>query len=207
MTKESLMQMGLTEEQANQVMESLNGSFVTKARFNEVNTELQAAKQTIKGRDDQLEKLKKSKGDADALQEQIAQLQKDNADQKEAHEKEMKALRVENAVDLALTTAKAKNHIAVKALLTDFLAKADVSDDGAVKGLDAEVKKLVEGADTAFLFDTAGTTMKGAKPAEKSDPPAAGSMTLEEFQKMAPLDRHKYSVDHPEEYKKLYGGN
>ena len=59
MTKEKLMEWGLTEEQANKVMEGLNGSFVTKARFNEVNTELSAAKKTIGERDAQLETLKR----------------------------------------------------------------------------------------------------------------------------------------------------
>ena len=62
MTKENLLEWGLTEEQANKVMEGLNGSFVTKSRFNEVNTELTNAKNTIKERDTQLETLKKSKG-------------------------------------------------------------------------------------------------------------------------------------------------
>lgn len=59
MTKEKLLEWGLTEEQATKVMEGLNGSFVTKARFNEVNTELTTAKNTIKERDTQLETLKK----------------------------------------------------------------------------------------------------------------------------------------------------
>ena len=35
MTKEKLLEWGLTEEQATKVMEGLNGSFVTKARFND----------------------------------------------------------------------------------------------------------------------------------------------------------------------------
>ena len=48
MTKENLLEWGLTEEQANKVMEGLNGSFVTKSRFNEVNTELTNAKNTIR---------------------------------------------------------------------------------------------------------------------------------------------------------------
>ena len=33
-----------------------------------------------------------------------------------------------------------------------------------------------------------------------------GSMTLDEFKKMSMPDRHKFSVEHPEEYKQLYGG-
>ena len=71
MTKEKLLEWGLTEEQATKVMEGLNGSFVTKARFNEVNTELTTAKNTIKERDTQLETLKKASGDTKALQDQI----------------------------------------------------------------------------------------------------------------------------------------
>lgn len=207
MTKENLLEWGLTEEQANKVMEGLNGSFVTKSRFNEVNTELTNAKNTIKERDAQLETLKKSTGDTKALQDQITQLQTDNANQKKAHEAELKALKIGNAVDMALTGAKAKNNTAVKALMADFLAKAELADDGTVKGLDDEVKKLVEGKDTAFLFEkSTGTKFKGAKSAEKGDG-AEGGMTLEKLKAMNPLDRYNYSVNHPDEYKELYGGN
>lgn len=207
MTKEKLLEWGLTEEQANKVMEGLNGSFVTKSRFNEVNTELTNAKNTIKERDTQLETLKKSTGDTKALQDQITQLQTDNANQKKAHEAEMKALKIGNAVDMALTGAKAKNNTAVKALMADFLAKAELAEDGTVKGLDDEIKKLVEGKDTAFLFEkSTGTKFKGAKSAEKGDG-AEGGMTLEKLKAMNPLDRYNYSVNHPDEYKELYGGN
>lgn len=207
MTKENLLEWGLTEEQANKVMEGLNGSFVTKSRFNEVNTELTNAKNTIKERDTQLETLKKSTGDTKALQDQITQLQTDNANQKKAHEAELKALKIGNAVDMALTGAKAKNNTAVKALMADFLAKAELAEDGTVKGLDDEVKKLVEGKDTAFLFEkSTGIKFKGAKSAEKGDG-AEGGMTLEKLKAMNPLDRYNYSVNHPDEYKELYGGN
>ena len=56
MTKENLLEWGLTEEQANKVMEGLNGSFVTKSRFNEVNTELTNATEYATHQD----KLKKA---------------------------------------------------------------------------------------------------------------------------------------------------
>lgn len=208
MTKESLMEMGLTEEQAKKVMEGLDGSFVPKSRFNEVNAELKTAKDTIKERDTQLETLKKDAGDNEALKQQITDLQTANADQKKAHEAELKALKISTAVDMALTSAKAKNNTAVKALLADFLTKAELADDGTVKGLDAEVKKLVEAEGTAFLFDTStGTKFKGAKAAEKSDPINAGDMTLEKFRALTPTERYEFSVNHPDEYKNLYGGN
>lgn len=207
MTKEKLMEWGLTEEQANKVMEGLNGSFVTKARFNEVNTELSAAKKTIGERDAQLETLKKASGDTQALQDQITQLQADNKKKDEDHANELKALKIGNAVELALTGAKAKNNTAVKALLAGFIDKAELAEDGTVKGLDDEIKKLVEGKDTAFLFDKTGTKFKGAKSAEKGDKGNEGAMTLEKLKAMTPVDRYNFSVNHPDEYKELYGGN
>lgn len=207
MTKEKLMEWGLTEEQANKVMEGLNGSFVTKSRFNEVNTELTKAKTTITERDQQLEALKKSGADATALQEQITQLQADNKKKDEDHAAELKALKISNAVDMALTGAKAKNNTAVKALLADFIAKAELAEDGTVKGLDDEVKKLVDGKDTAFLFDKApDKKFKGAKSAEKGDGGGDSGMTLEKLKAMTPIDRYNFSVNHPDEYKELYGG-
>ena len=32
-------------------------------------------------------------------------------------------------------------------------------------------------------------------------------MTLEKLKAMNPLDRYNYFVNHPDEYKELYGGN
>lgn len=197
MTKEKLMEWGLTEEQANKVMEGLNGSFETKTRFNEVNTELQTAKKTIGERDQQLEALKKSTGDTEALQTQITQLQADNAQQKKAHEAEIKALKIGNAVDMALTNAKAKNNTAVKALLAAFLEKAELADDGTVKGLDDEIGKLTKGEDTAFLFDTSGKAkFKGAKAAEKSDP--HNQPTGDDLSKMSYDELCKYMEENPD---------
>ena len=204
MTKETLLEMGLTEEQAKKVLDSLNGNFIPKSRFNEVNTELKAAKDTIKERDEQLETLKKTVGDVEALKSKITELQTANESQKQAHETELRNMRKNNAVEMALTTAKAKNNIAVKALLADFLDKAEVADDGTVKGLNEAIKKLSEAEDTAFLFDTVtGAKFKGAKPAEKGDSLEIG-MTLEKLRAMEPTERLNYSLQHPDEYKKLY---
>ena len=169
MTKESLMAMGLTEEQATKVMEGLNGSFVTKTRFNEVNEELKTAKATITERDGQLNALKTSGADAAALQAQITQLQADNAAKYQEHAAEIKKIRIENAVEKALTDAKAINPATVKPLLAAFLEKADLDDDGTIRGLADEIGKLAKAEGTSFLFkadDTTTTsTISGASPA------------------------------------------
>ena len=167
MTKETLLELGLTEEQAGKVMESLNGSFVPKSRFNEVNTELQNARAVIRQRDAQLETLGKSGADAAALQEQIAALQADNTQKDEAHAAEIKKIKVDNAVNKALSDAKAINPDTVKPLLAAFLENAELADDGSVKGLVEEVSNLVQGENTSFLFrgDAAVPAVFGASPA------------------------------------------
>lgn len=169
MTKESLMAMGLTEEQATKVMEGLNGSFVTKTRFNEVNEELKTAKATITERDGQLNALKTSGADAAALQAQITQLQADNAAKDQEHAAEIKKIKIENAVEKALTDAKAINPATVKPLLAAFLEKADLDDDGTIRGLADEIGRLAKAEGTSFLFkadDTTTTsTISGASPA------------------------------------------
>lgn len=208
MTKETLTQWGLTAEQADRVMEGLNGSFVTKARFNEVNTELQTARAALRERDGQLETLNKSTADAEELKSEIAHLQAENRQKDEAHAAELRTVRLNNAVELALNGAKARNHIAVRALLADFLTSAEVSDDGSVAGLSDAIKRLTEGEDTAFLFEAEvpPAKIKGAKGAEKGDH-EVGGVTLQTLKAMSPADRYAYAVKHPDEYKQLYGGN
>ena len=180
MTKEKLMEWGLTEEQANKVMEGLNGSFVTKARFNEVNEENKALKAQVSERDGQIDTLKKSAGDNTELQNQITALQEANKQKDKDHANEIKALKIGNAVDLALSTAK-----------------AELADDGTVKGLDDEIGKLVKGEDTAFLFDNTGKAkFKGAKAAEKSDP--HNQPTGDDLSKMSYDELCKYLEDNPD---------
>ncbi len=59
MNKEDLIAMGLTEEQAKKVMDSLDGSYVKKTRFNKINKESKTLKKSLSDRDKQLENLKK----------------------------------------------------------------------------------------------------------------------------------------------------
>ena len=175
MTKEKLMEMGLTEEQANKVMEGLNGAFVPKSRFNEVNEELKTAKATITERDGQLDTLKKSGADAATLQVQITQLQADNAQKDKDHAAEIKKIKVDNAVKEALLQAGAINPATVTPLLAGFLEKADLAEDGTIRGLSDEISKLAKTDGTSFLFKTDTTpatpSVSGASPAGSTTTP------------------------------------
>lgn len=169
MKKEDLIAMGLTEEQASKVMDSLDGDFVTKARFNEVNEELKASKKSISDRDKQLEDLKKSAGDNTALTQQIADLQKANTDQQKAHEQEIAALKLNNAVEMALSGAKAKNIKAVRAMLDD--AKIKLGEDGKLSGLDEQIEALKKSDGYMFEVSEPQQQFTGFQPGASSTVP------------------------------------
>ena len=163
MEKEDLIAMGLTEDQAKKVMDSLDGNFVTKARFNEVNEENKTLKQSVADRDKQLEDLKKSSGDNAELKKQIETLQQQNADQKKAHDAEMAQLKLDNAIDAALTAAGAKNIKAVRAMIDT--SKMKLGEDGTVEGL-SDAIKAVQKSDS-YMFNTVQQkqqTFKGFQP-------------------------------------------
>lgn len=166
-----------SEEIDKKVSAKIGESFVSRADFNEKNTALKNANDTIKQRDEQLEKLKNEAGDVESLKNTIAQLQTDNEEAKKNHDKELLQLRIDTQVDGLLKDAGSKNNTAVKALMADFLSKIDkIEDDGSVKGLKEEVSRLVKDENSSFLFDAKRGTefvgMKPGNPGHKGDPKA-----------------------------------
>lgn len=161
---------GYTEDIEGKIAQEIGKGFVSKADFNAVKTQQKKLEDDLKTRDTQLEELKKATGTADELTAQIAALQEQNRKDKQAHEAEVARIRLDAAVDKALTESGARNNIAVKALLAAFLKDAKVGEDGSVKGLAAEIETLAKGENTSFLFDnTKGAVIKGMKPGEAGD--------------------------------------
>ena len=161
---------GYTEDIESKIAQEIGKGFVSKADFNAVKTQQKKLEDDLKTRDTQLEELKKATGTAEELTAQIAALQEQNRKDKQAHEAEVARIRLDAAVDKALTESGARNNIAVKALLAAFLKDAKVGEDGSVKGLAAELETLAKGESTSFLFDnTKGAVIKGMKPGEAGD--------------------------------------
>lgn len=106
MTKEQLLAAGLTEEQATNILklhkEAIDGNYVAKHRFDEVNTELKTTKEQVIERDKQITELKKFEGDSKALQEKITALEKDNAAKDKEYKANLALERKKNAIKLAL---------------------------------------------------------------------------------------------------------
>lgn len=168
MKKEEFVALGIGEELAEKAAEAsaneLKG-FIPKSRFDEVNTAKAQLEKDIAIRDQQIADLKKI--DPEKLQEQIDALTQQNADAKAKYEANLKAQKIDAAVTLALTNAKAVNVKAVKALLD--LDKADIAEDGTVKGLDEQIKALQDAEDSKMLFQSQTPKLRGFKPGEGRD--------------------------------------
>lgn len=147
MNKEQLIALGLTEEQANAVVEGY-GIMIPKARLDEKIAELKTAQDLVAERDKQIEDLgKKAKGNEE-LQKQIADLSEANKKAAEEYEAELHKERYDMALEKALSGAKAKNVKALTALLDLDKVKLE---DKELKGLDEQLKALQES--DSYLFE------------------------------------------------------
>jgi phage protein D len=186
MKKDDLIALGISEEQADKIVEmhngEINGSFIPKHRFDEVNNENKTLKDTIKERDGQLESLKKSEGDVETLKKQIADLQADNKKALEAHKAEMAKLKMDGVIDNVLTAAGAKNVKAIRALFDESGFK--LQEDGTVFGL-GDALKAVQTSDPYLFKETEPKPqgMTGFKPdgGDQGKAPDINTMTYSQF--------------------------
>ena len=205
MTRKQLEDLGLTKEQADSVMK-INGDDIENAKgtaateIKNLQTEVDGLKTQVGDRDKQLETLKASAGDNADLKKQIEDLQTENATTKANHESELNQLKIDFAVEKALTGAKAKNIKAVKALLE--LNDAKLDKDGNVKGLAEQIEKLTSGDDTKFLFEAQKQTkqqqnFKGFQPgASGGQKPGEGEKV--DFSKMSYDELTAYMEANPD---------
>lgn len=205
MTRKQLEDLGLTKEQADSIMK-INGDDIENAKgtaateIKNLQTEVEGLKTQVGDRDKQLETLKASAGDNADLKKQIEDLQTENATAKANHESELNQLKIDFAVEKALTGAKAKNIKAVKALLE--LNDAKLDKDGNVKGLAEQIEKLTSGDDTKFLFEAQKQTkqqqnFKGFQPgASGEQKPGEGEKV--DFSKMSYDELTAYMEANPD---------
>ena len=172
MEREFLKGLGLEKDAIDKIMAE-NGKDIEleKGKVKDIQSQLVTANNTIKERDKQLEILKNSPDNPETLKQQIKQLQDDNKAKDEAHQKEIKELKVNSALEKALTNAKAKNAKAVQALL-DLGDDVELNEDGTIKGLDEKIKALKKS--DAYMFNDDKQTVKidGAKPNASPNDPA-----------------------------------
>lgn len=190
--KEQLIAMGIAENVAQKVIdEIIDGNYVPKSRFNEINEKAKNLETQVADRDKQLEDLKKSSGDNEALKKQIETLQQTNAAQKKDYEGQIAKIRLDNAIDSALGGSGAKNVNVVRGVLD--LTKIKLGSDGKLSGLDEQITALQKS--DAYLFESKTPKLKGATPGESSDKKPGGEIDLS---KMTYTELAAYMAEHPE---------
>ena len=190
--KEQLIAMGIAENLAQKVIdEIIDGNYIPKTRFNEINEKAKNLETQIADRDKQLEELKKSSGDNEALKKQIEDLQQKNETQKKDYEGQIAKIRLDNAIDSALGGSGAKNINVVRGALD--LAKVKLGPDGKLSGLDEQIAALQKS--DAYLFESKTPKLKGATPGASSDTKPGGETDLS---KMTYTELAAYLAEHPE---------
>lgn len=203
MKRKFLEDMGLEKEQVDKILDE-NSQDIGKAKgdsekiqkdLDAANAEVESLKGQISDRDKQLETLKNSTGDVEAMKKQIATLQADNKAKDDAHAAEIKKMKVDAAVDAALTSSGAINTKAVVPFLKD-LDKAELAEDGTVKGLAEQIEALIKADDTKFLFTAKKKTqVKGAKPGESGNDDGDHEV---DTSKMTYSELAAYMAEHPD---------
>lgn len=148
MKREFLEGLGLEKEVINQIMDE-NGKDINKAKgdFEDLKSQLATATETIKERDKQIEKLKEV--DGEKLKEEITKLQKLNKEAEKKYLDDLKELKLNNAIKLAIHDKVFNEDMA--AGLFDK-SKLILNDDGSVIGIDEQYENIKK--DNAFLFKT-----------------------------------------------------
>lgn len=158
MKREFLSKFDLSDEQINAIMAE-HGKTVNaeKAKVAEFETTAETLTQQLKDRDKDLKELQKKAGDNEELKKQFESLQgKYKEDTKNLNEA-LATTKKAAAIDLALTGFKVndkeykpKNADIIKGQLN--LDTIQLGESGVI-GLDEQLKGLIEGEKTAFLFD------------------------------------------------------
>lgn len=170
MTKEELIALGVTAEQAEKIVQDQEQNFVPTSKFQEIQKEKKVLDAQLAARDKQLKDLQAKAGNNKELKNQIKTLQDANKAAEKKYKAELHQIALNNAIDKALTSANARNNKAVRALLD--MDGVDLDEDGKLIGVSKQLKKLAEDEGTKFLFkedNTAGgkTKLSGMTPIRK----------------------------------------
>jgi hypothetical protein len=161
--RELLKKAGVEEAKIDGIVADINKELpkymIPKDKYNEVAEAKKKLEADLQARDTQLEELKKAAGTSEELKKQIEQLQADNKKAAEEWQTKFAQMQLDFAVERALTTAKAKNAKAVKALLDMEKVKLDGEQ---LLGLDDQLKAIKES--DPYLFGDPGKVGSGTNP-------------------------------------------
>ena len=179
-TKEALTAIGLSEDQADKVIQahadSINGKFIPKSRFDEVNEQLKDVKGQVTERDTQIAGLKKFQGSADELKTKVTELQQANAKASEEYAAKLASVQKTYAVRSAIGTDAQDPDLLLKLIDMDSVS---ITGDGKALGVSEQIDALHK--DRPYLFKSmqaegAGASGDGDKPAVRGFKPPESVM-------------------------------
>lgn len=169
MQLEQLIELGLSEEVAKEVMkahqDAIKNKYVPLARFNDVNEEKKQYKEQVDDLNKKLGELQSKAKNNEEITQQIETL-KQQIDDKE---KEMESIRKSNAIKLEVLKANPRD---INDILPHIDSKIVKIEDGKVTGLEEQLRNLKE--NKSYLFkeeNPAGTGgSKGGGPKGDNEP-------------------------------------
>lgn len=178
--KELLQKLGIAEdkiENATQEFKAfLDGEYVPKSRFNEVNAEKKNLETAVADRDKQLKTLKDSEGDITTLKDKITKLQAENKANALKAEQDLKNLKISTAVQLAIGDTAQDAELVAN--LIDK-SKLILGEDGKVTGLNEQLKELK--TNKSFLFKPEGDPKFKYDPNKGSGAPTNNPFSKEHY--------------------------
>lgn len=167
MKKEDFVALGISEELAEKAAEASKKemeAYVPRARLNEEVQKKKNAEEALNSVKTELDKLKASAGDSEALRTQIKTLQDDLKDKETKYSAEIAEMKTTNAITAALGNT-ARDAELVAGLLDK--TKLILGDDGKVTGLDEQIKTIKESRPFLFTDDNGYPDVKdGGQPSE-----------------------------------------
>lgn len=170
---------GLAKKAAEESKKELEG-YVPKDTYDTTEQQRKQLETSVNDYKTQLETLKTSAGDNEALKTQIADLQAQNQKKDEDYQKQLRDLKLTNAIKLAVN-GTAQDGDLVAGLIDK--TKLILGDDGKVTGLDEQLKTLKESKAFLFKAEEKPTAKKGFFPLGPREPEnrgGEGRMTMKE---------------------------
>lgn len=173
MTIKELLELGLSQELAEKVLGKYE-NMIPKSRLDETISERDNLKTQLAERNKQLEELSKSNANNEELKKQIAELQTFNTTKEKEYQENITKIKLDNALELALTGVGSRNNKAVRALLNMENIKLD---NDKLFGFDEQIVDLKKNND--FLFKSEENPKpSGVNPANPSGGRVETKVTL-----------------------------
>ena len=165
MKKEELLNIGLTEEQADKVF-AMNGKDIEKHKkaAEDARADKEALEQQVADRDKDIAELKKTSGDAAKIQEKLDELQGKYDKETEAYKAQLAQRDYQNAIDKAIADSGVKfsSKSAEKAFRAGIGDSKLEMKDGALDGFDKYLEKAKSEDPSAFVKSGARVDMQGS---------------------------------------------